>query len=86
MIIKKCPTCKKTFKARSKNSKNCSRECGDISAKKTRKMMFEKMDTNKDGTISVRKHGGEDLGSMSVAAFAELVQKEISETIKTFEV
>jgi len=40
----------------------------------------------KDGTISVRKHGGEDLGSMSVAAFAELVQKEISETIKTFEV
>jgi len=40
----------------------------------------------KEGTISVRKHGGEDLGSMSVAAFAELVQKEISETIKTFEV
>ena len=41
MIIKKCPTCEKTFKARSKNSKNCSRECGDISAKKTRKMLFE---------------------------------------------
>jgi hypothetical protein len=41
MIIKTCPTCKKTFKARSKNSKNCSRECGDISAKKTRKMLFE---------------------------------------------
>jgi threonyl-tRNA synthetase len=40
----------------------------------------------KEGSISVRKHGGEDLGSMSVAAFTELVQKEISETIKTFEV
>ncbi|MFT7428789.1 MAG: threonyl-tRNA synthetase, partial [Nonlabens sp.] len=40
----------------------------------------------KEGSISVRKHGGEDLGSMSVAAFSELVQKEISETIKTFEV
>ncbi|WP_124980961.1 threonine--tRNA ligase [Nonlabens xiamenensis] len=40
----------------------------------------------KDGTVSVRKHGGEDLGSMTPAAFAELVQKEISQTIKTFEV
>ncbi|PPK94910.1 Ser-tRNA(Thr) hydrolase /threonyl-tRNA synthetase [Nonlabens xylanidelens] len=40
----------------------------------------------KDGTISVRKHGGDDLGTMSVADFTTLVQKEISETIKTFEV
>ncbi|MEO9954471.1 threonine--tRNA ligase [Nonlabens sp.] len=40
----------------------------------------------KDGTVSVRKHGGEDLGAMSVADFTALVQKKISETIKTFEV
>ena len=40
----------------------------------------------KEGSISVRKHGGEDLGSMSIEAFTALVQKEISETIKTFEV
>ncbi|WP_438969560.1 threonine--tRNA ligase [Nonlabens sp.] len=40
----------------------------------------------KDGTISVRKHGGDDLGSMTVAQFTELVTKEISETVKTFEV
>ncbi len=40
----------------------------------------------KDGTISVRKHGGEDLGSMSCDAFAKAVQEEISQTIKTFEV
>ncbi|AGC75358.1 Ser-tRNA(Thr) hydrolase /threonyl-tRNA synthetase [Nonlabens dokdonensis] len=40
----------------------------------------------KDGTISVRKHGGEDLGAMTVTSFTELVKKEISETIKTFEV
>ncbi|WP_405369434.1 MULTISPECIES: threonine--tRNA ligase [unclassified Nonlabens] len=40
----------------------------------------------KDGTVSVRKHGGDDLGTMSVADFTTLVQKEISETIKTFEV
>jgi threonyl-tRNA synthetase len=40
----------------------------------------------KDGTISVRKHGGDDLGTMTVAQFTELVKKEISETVKTFEV
>ena len=40
----------------------------------------------KDGTISVRKHGGDDLGTMSVQSFTEIVKKEISETIKTFEV
>lgn len=40
----------------------------------------------KDGTISVRKHGGDDLGTMTVAQFTELVNKEISETVKTFEV
>ncbi|PZD77271.1 threonine--tRNA ligase [Mesonia sp. K7] len=40
----------------------------------------------KDGTVSVRKHGGEDLGAMRVNAFAELLQKEIKSTLKTFEV
>ncbi len=39
-----------------------------------------------DGTVSVRKHGGEDLGAMSVDAFAKAVQAEVAETIKTFEV
>src|SRR5690606_1958091 len=39
-----------------------------------------------DGTVSVRKHGGDDLGSMSVEAFAELIRNEISATLKTFEV
>lgn len=40
----------------------------------------------KDGTVSVRKHGGGDLGSMTVDAFAQLVKDEISTTLKTFEV
>ena len=39
----------------------------------------------KEGTISVRKHGGEDLGSMTVEAFAKLVQEEIAKSIKQFE-
>jgi len=40
----------------------------------------------KDGTVSVRRHGGENMGSMSVDAFAKAVQTEIEATIKTFEV
>ncbi|AWH72823.1 threonine--tRNA ligase [Dokdonia sp. Dokd-P16] len=39
-----------------------------------------------DGTISVRRHGGEDLGSMTMDAFAKMVNAEIASTIKTFEV
>ncbi len=35
-------------------------------------------------TISVRKHGGEDLGMLSLNEFANLVEKEISSTLKSF--
>ena len=35
-------------------------------------------------TISVRRHGGEDMGSISVAAFADLVTTEINSTLKSF--
>ena len=40
----------------------------------------------KDGTVSVRKHGGEDLGAMSVEKFAEIIKGVIASTLKTFEV
>jgi len=40
----------------------------------------------KDGTISVRKHGGDDLGTMTAEQFAVLIKKEVASTIKTFEV
>jgi len=40
----------------------------------------------KDGTVSVRKHGGEDLGAMSVEQFSEIIKNEIASTLKTFEV
>jgi len=39
-----------------------------------------------DGTISVRRHGGEDMGSLTVDAFAKAVTTEIQSTIKTFNV
>ena len=35
-------------------------------------------------TLSVRKHGGEDLGTLSVEEFGDLIQKEINSTLKSF--
>ena len=35
-------------------------------------------------TIAVRRHGGEDIGAISVNAFADLVTKEINSTLKSF--
>lgn len=41
---------------------------------------------NEEGneTIAVRKHGGEDLGSIKISAFSDLVSKEINSTLKSF--
>ncbi len=36
-------------------------------------------------TLSVRRHGGEDLGNLSVKGFADLVQAEIRKTLQPFE-
>ncbi|MCD2260616.1 threonine--tRNA ligase [Psychroserpens luteolus] len=38
----------------------------------------------KENKISVRQHGGEDLGMISVEEFSEIVDNEISKTLKTF--
>ncbi|MEH6682812.1 MAG: threonine--tRNA ligase [Sediminicola sp.] len=35
-------------------------------------------------TISVRRHGGEDLGSVSISSFSTLVSNEINSTLKSF--
>lgn len=40
----------------------------------------------KDGTVSVRKHGEGDLGSMTVEDFVQLINKEVKSTLRTFEV
>lgn len=40
----------------------------------------------KDGTVSVRKHAGEDLGSMSIADFTAMMKKEIQASVSEFEV
>ncbi|MCK8522146.1 threonine--tRNA ligase [Aquimarina sp. D1M17] len=38
----------------------------------------------KDQTISVRKHGGEDLGAITIEEFSKIVNKEIENTLKPF--
>ncbi|MEW7292759.1 threonine--tRNA ligase [Aquimarina sp. 2304DJ70-9] len=38
----------------------------------------------KDNTISVRKHGGEDLGAISIEEFSKIVKEEINRTLKPF--
>ncbi|MBQ0735789.1 threonine--tRNA ligase [Aquimarina celericrescens] len=38
----------------------------------------------KDNTISVRKHGGEDLGAISIEKFSEIINEEINKTLKPF--
>ena len=38
----------------------------------------------KENKISVRQHGGNDLGMISVIEFAEIVNNEINKTLKTF--
>ncbi len=67
---------------------------GETIGKKIREAELQKLpymlivgeQEEKYGTISVRKHGGEDLGSMTVEAFSEIIRKEINSTLKTFNV
>ena len=37
-----------------------------------------------DGTISVRKHGGDDLGTISVTSFTSIIEEEIKKILKEF--
>ena len=37
-----------------------------------------------DNTISVRKHGGEDLGTIPIEEFSKIIKKEINRTLKPF--
>lgn len=39
-----------------------------------------------NGTISVRKHGEGDIGTMSIEDFAQIIKKEVDNTLKAFEV
>ena len=38
-----------------------------------------------EGTVSVRRHGGEDHGSIAIESFVNLIEEEINSTLKPFE-
>jgi len=38
----------------------------------------------KDNTITVRQHGGEDLGTISVNEFSEIIKDKVNKSLKTF--
>ena len=50
------------------------------------KLLWEmkQQDEESENKISVRQHGGEDLGTISVEEFSNLVKKEINKTLKQF--
>lgn len=62
------------------------RKIRDAEIKKIPYMIIVGENEENEGTISVRKHGGEDLGSMTVEEFSSLVKKEIDSTLQQFEV
>ena len=38
----------------------------------------------KDNTITVREHGGEELGTISVIEFSEIVKQRVNNSLKIF--
>ena len=52
--------------------------------KKVPYMIIVGENEEKEGTISVRKHGGEDLGSIKIEDFVNLINSEINRTLKSF--
>ncbi|WP_248722545.1 threonine--tRNA ligase [Seonamhaeicola sp. ML3] len=38
----------------------------------------------KEDKVTVRRHGGEDLGMMTIESFSEIIKEEISKTLKSF--
>lgn len=64
------------------------RKIREAEVQKTPFMLIVGEDEEKNGTISVRRHGdaGKSNQTMTIDAFAALVQQEIDKTLKTFQV
>lgn len=56
----------------------------DAEVNKTPYMLIIGEQEANNGTISVRKHGGEDLGSITIEDFSKLINQEIKSTLKEF--
>ncbi|MBS9765925.1 MAG: threonine--tRNA ligase [Flavobacteriaceae bacterium] len=65
-------------------SEKTGRKIRDAEMKKIPFMVIVGEQEEKDGTVSVRKHGEGDLGVFKIEEFISLINKEISDTIKEF--
>ncbi|WP_299891832.1 threonine--tRNA ligase [uncultured Lacinutrix sp.] len=65
-------------------SETIGKKIREAEMKKTPYMIIIGENEEKDNKISVRQHGGEDLGTISVEDFSEIVKTEINKTLKQF--
>ncbi|MEL4308254.1 threonine--tRNA ligase [Joostella sp. CR20] len=56
----------------------------DAEMQKTPYMLIVGEQEEKDGTVSVRKHGEGDLGTLTIKEFSDLINTEINRTLKKF--
>lgn len=66
-------------------SEKVGRKIRDAEVKKLPFMLILGEKEMESGTVSVRRHGNGDLGSMTVEEFAALLNKEVAEKLATFE-
>ncbi|MBB3123461.1 threonyl-tRNA synthetase [Mesoflavibacter sabulilitoris] len=65
-------------------SETIGKKIREAEMNKTPYMIIIGEQEEKENKISVRQHGGEDLGTISVDEFAEIIKKEINKTKKQF--
>ena len=65
-------------------SEKTGRKIRDAEVSKIPFMVIVGEKEQEDGTVSVRKHGEGDLGTLSIEEFASLIQKEVNKTLVSF--
>ena len=60
------------------------KKIGEAEMKKYPYIIIVGEQEEKENTISVRQHGGEDLGTISVSSFSEIIKNKVSKSLKTF--
>ncbi|WP_281766586.1 threonine--tRNA ligase [Neptunitalea lumnitzerae] len=65
-------------------SETMGKKIRDAETQKLPYMLIVGENEAKEQTVSVRKHGGEDLGTMTIEAFADLIKTEINSILKPF--
>ena len=65
-------------------SETMGKKIRDAEVKKIPYMVVIGEKEQKSGTISVRQHGGDSIGSLSIEAFRKIIQDEIAKKLKNF--